>query len=143
MAKITLNSVKNVTKKVASATIKELPKEKRQGITDKMIPYRTTGLGNLAILTGVTAYSGAKLGVDANASVKAKTLGEFEAHGLANQVGRTPLQHHDEFIKGVPTRARQTAIGSILNSPTEGYYVQPYDDLGAGGDLVFALNNLR
>lgn len=133
----------NSVRKAAGAVFKKLPDAKQTGIIEKMVPYRTRGWVNASILTGVSAVGAIQLGIDANSSVKARNLGEFKAQSLANQVGQTPLRHSDEFIKGVPNRARQTAIGSILNTPEEGYHIQGYNDLGAGGDLVFALNNLR
>lgn len=128
-------------KKFAGASFKKLPKSERTNIVEKMMPYRTTGVANLAIIAGAATVGGVRLGNEVSKVPSARELGEFRAHALANQVGRSPLRYSDEFIQGIPERAGR--VESSLMGPGNGSYARGYDDLGAGGDLVFALNNLR
>lgn len=130
-------------RKVADTVFRKLPVEKQGGIMEKMVPYRTRWGVNAGMVAGVGAVGAIQLGIDANSSVKARNLGEFSPQALANQIGQSPLRYSEDFITGIPSRARKTVLQNVLKVPEEGYHVQGYNDLGAGGDLVFALNNLR
>lgn len=131
-------SVVDGIKKIAGVSFKKLPKDKRTNIVEKMMPYRTSGVANLAIIAGATTVGGVRLGNEVGKVSSARELGEFRAHALANQIGQSPFRYSDEFVQGIPERAG--SVDSVLMS---GHHPRGYDDLGAGGDLVFALNNLR
>lgn len=126
--------------------IHELAQKNRNDIISKAFPYRFNGWVTGTILAGSGVMMTGGTIIDAYAYDHARKIGPISYDMMANHVGITPNTRNPKFIKSIPQNLYQrgsvpAVLGSI--STKKDSIIQSYDDGSAGGDLVFAMHNLR
>ena len=130
-----------VGKAVASQSkwvVKTIPKENIE-LADQLFPFRFTkaGVGGVG---GVTATYG--IGTTALNEHKARQIGRIEATPVANTIGRPSMGHDAQIVRDIPNQTKTHGVNKFVDA-IPGVQGKRYDDMGAGGDLVLAMHELR
>lgn len=118
--------------------VKTIPKDNRE-LSEHLFPFRFTKAGLVGV-GGVTAAYG--IGTTALNEHKARQIGRIEVTPVANTIGRPSMGHDNQVIQNLPIQVKTHGINNFIDSipVAQG---KKYDDMGAGGDLVFAMHELR
>ena len=130
-----------VGKAVASQSkwvVKTIPKENRE-LADHLFPFRFTKAGVVGV-GGFTAAYG--IGTTALNEHKARQIGRIEATPVANTIGRPSMGHDAQIVRDIPNQTKTHGVNKFIDS-IPGVQGKRYDDMGAGGDLVLAMHELR
>ena len=130
-----------VGKAVASTSkwvVKTVPKEER-GLMEELFPLRFTKAGVVGV-GAVTAGYG--IGTTALNEHKARQIGRIEATPVANTIGNLSMGHDAQIVRNIPSQVKTHGVNKFIDAipVVQG---KRYDDMGAGGDLVLAMHELR
>lgn len=126
--------------------IHKLPKSKQTDVISKAMPYRFNGWVAGTIVAGSAGMAVFDTGMDVMSLQHARKVGPLSYDQMANHVGMTPNTRDPKFIKSIPADLYQNKVDQVSNSlgmKRQNSIVPSYDDGSAGGDLVFAMHNLR
>ena len=118
--------------------VKTIPKEERD-LMEHVFPWRFTGGAIAAIGAGTAVYEG---GTTLLNEKKARQIGRIDAIPVANTIGRPSMGHDAQIIRELPSEIKTHGINKAIDA-IPGVRGKRYDDMGAGGDLVFAMHELR
>lgn len=118
--------------------VKTVPRDER-GLMEEIFPFRFGPVGAGVAILGPAAYGAFTLGANESTS---RRFEHIEAISLPNIVGQTPLTVDAEVVRQIPNKLRTHGANKVLNA-IPGVQGRMIDDMGAGGDLVFAMHQLR
>lgn len=118
--------------------VKTIPKEDRD-LAEHLFPWRFTAVGLGAVGAATAGY---ELGTTALNEHKARKIGRIDAVSVANSVGRPSMGHDARIIRNLPTQLKTHGVNKVIDT-IPGVQGKQYDDMGAGGDLVLAMHELR
>lgn len=118
--------------------VKTIPKEERD-LMEHVFPWRFTGGAIAAIGVGTAGY---EVGTTALNEKQARQIGRIDAIPVANTIGRPSMGHDARIIRELPSEIKTHGVNKAIDG-IPGVRGRRYDDMGAGGDLVLAMHELR
>lgn len=118
--------------------VKTIPKSDRD-LSEQLFPWRFTAIGVGAVSALTVGY---EFGTTALNERKARKIGRIEPVSVANSIGQPSMGHNAQIIRDLPSRLKTHGVNKVIDA-IPGVQGKRYDDMGAGGDLVLAMHELR